>query len=75
MGKRNNYKIINFLLWKIHHVISTSFCYLKSTYYCYITGSFRRENILEGDYIGHGEGKIVYMNICLILNGYGDTAD
>jgi len=44
MDKRNNYKIIDFLLWKFHHVISTSFCNLKSTCYCYNTGTFRRKS-------------------------------
>ena len=33
----------------------------------------RKDNILQCDSIGHFEKK-VYMNICLILNGYRDKA-
>jgi len=37
--------------------------------------SGEKVNVFEGDYIGHCEENKVHMNMCLILNGYGDGAD
>jgi hypothetical protein len=50
------------------------YCLYWSLFDLYIQGDSREKvNTLEGDSISHCEQK-VHMNICPILNGYGDTA-